>query len=758
MDRMTSGGSLVEGFHSLEVLHRGAAATVYRAVPDGGGDPVVLKVARTAGAAPERARVPEDVPGAVRVLAAGSTRSGRPFVAMPLYGDGDYAGVLDRRHPLPLPEVARVGAVVAGALEALHAAGLAHHAVEPSHVLLGGGEVALTGLDRVLPLRTPGPAPDVAALPHTPPEAVDGRAATPASDVYRLAATLWTLLAGRPPFADGPADLFSLRERVLAEVLPPPRADLPGAWWSVLSRGLAKDPALRHPDAAAFAAALRAATPGAVPTPPAPPVPEAPPATPATPVAPAEPAHPAMPAPPVTPGAPPASLASAAPTTEGQPAEAAATPGTPVPPATHVTPVKEDPSEVEATHAEAASAPNPASAPPGAPAVPAEKTVPLTEAAASDVTPAMPAAPVTPGVSVASAAPTTEDPPAEEAAVPDTAPAMPVTPGAPAASVEQAMPAGTAAPVSPTASAGEVPGVPPVVEAPGEAPPAAAEPPVGPGPRTDPAPPPVEPPAPARPTTIPATPIPRPPAPGTPSQTRSGAVEPTATAPLPAKTDPVPRDPWHGIVDQTPSTPPVVARQAPPPPGGQPSGGAPRDPWHGLLEPGTPGAGPRPEPDEGAPRWGALRIVVAAASVLVIVLGVATFLNPGPVAAVLGAVGLMSREETPPPGAELPEASEVPGAAIDPESAPADVALEDSGEAVVLTWTAAPGAESAPHHVVGGPAGDTPASLADAVAGTAEARVEGLDPETEYCFIVIAVLGADTIAHSEEVCTERGAG
>lgn len=235
-------------------------------------------------------------------------------------------------------------------------------------------------------------------------------------------------------------------------------------------------------------------------------------------------------------------------------------------------------------------------------------------------------------------------------------------------------------------------------------------------------------------------------------------MEPTAAAPLPAKTDPVPRDPWHGIVDRTPSTPPVVARQAAPPPGGRPPGGAPRDPWHGLLEPGTPGAGPRPEPDEGAPRWGALRIVVAAASVLVIVLGVVTFLNPGPVAAVLGAVGLMSREETPPPGAELPEASEVPGAAIDPESAPADVALEDSGEAVVLTWTAAPGAESAPHHVVGGPAGDTPASLADAAAGTAEARVEGLDPETEYCFIVIAVLGADTIAHSEEVCTERGAG
>ncbi|MEU0488556.1 hypothetical protein ABZ249_04960 [Nocardiopsis sp. NPDC006139] len=683
MDRMTSGGSLVEGFHSLEVLHRGAAATVYRAVPDGGGDPVVLKVARMAGAAPERARVPEDVPGAVRVLAAGSTRSGRPFVAMPLYGDGDYAGVLDRRHPLPLPEVARVGSVVAGALEALHAAGLAHHAVEPSHVLLGGGEVALTGLDRVLPLGTPGPAPDAAALPHTPPEAVDGRAATPASDVYRLAATLWTLLAGRPPFADGPADLFSLRERVLTEVLPPPRADLPDAWWSVLSRGLAKDPALRHPDAAAFAAALRAATPGAVPTPPAPPVPEAPPATPVTPAAPEAPVASverevptaeaaASDAAPVTP---------ATPATEAPPAEAAAVPGAPVPPETHVTPAT-------ATHMA-----------PAAPVASVEQEVPTAETAVSDAAPAMPAAP-----------------------------------------------------------AGEEPGAPPVVEAPGEASPAAAEPTVGSGPRTDPAPPPAEPPAPARPTTAPVSPTPRSPVPGTPSETRGGAVEPTAAAPLPAKTDPVPRDPWHGIVDRTPSTPPVVARQAAPPPGGRPPGGAPSDPWHGLLEPGTPGAGPRPEPDEGAPRWGTLRIVVAAASVLVIVLGVATFLNPGPVAAVLGAVGLMSREEAPPPGAELPEASEVPGAAIDPESAPADVALEDSGEAVVLTWTAAPGAESAPHHVVGGPAGDTPASLADAAAGTAEARVEGLDPETEYCFIVIAVLGADTIAHSEEVCTERGAG
>ncbi|GAA1450037.1 protein kinase domain-containing protein [Nocardiopsis tropica] len=264
MSSTGSGASLVPGFHSLEVLHRGASSTVYRAVPDAGGDPVAVKVLRgpDGGSESERLRRLSGVPGVVRVLGHGSTTSGRPFVAMELHGGGDYGRVLADRHPLPVDEVVRVGLDVAGALAGVHALGLLHHAVEPSNVLAGEGGAVLADAGATLPGGSlPPPAGQRAdALLHAPPEAVRGEPPTAASDVYRLAATLWELLAGRPPFGDGAeaaADPFGYRERVLGGGAPgPPRPGLPAPLVAALARALDRDPGNRYADAEGFAAAL----------------------------------------------------------------------------------------------------------------------------------------------------------------------------------------------------------------------------------------------------------------------------------------------------------------------------------------------------------------------------------------------------------------------------------------------------------------------------------------------------------------------
>lgn len=109
-------------------------------------------------------------------------------------------------------------------------------------------------------------------------------------------------------------------------------------------------------------------------------------------------------------------------------------------------------------------------------------------------------------------------------------------------------------------------------------------------------------------------------------------------------------------------------------------------------------------------------------------------------------------------GANSPEEGES-GAPAPPadrveEAAPTDVALEDTGHTVVVSWTDNTGPATA-HQVVGGPAGESPGNLADAEPGAGQARVSGLDPGREYCFVVIAVLSVDEIAPSEQVCTER---
>ncbi|NYI94055.1 hypothetical protein HNR12_000332 [Streptomonospora nanhaiensis] len=256
---------LAPGFHSLEVLHRGAASTLYRALRDGTREPAALKVMRDESGAAEIERLRElaRLPGVVRVLGRGRTFSGRIFVAMEYCTDGDYAINLRRRHPLPVEEVVRVGSAVAAALEAVHAKGLLYHGIEPSNMLKFGDAAVLTDAGDVLPMDTapPVPEPDPDAIVHAPPEVLRGEGVGPASDLYRLASCLWTLLAEYPPFADGahaPIDPFAYRDRALVDPPPePPRADVPRALWPVFERALAKDPADRFASAAEFRAALR---------------------------------------------------------------------------------------------------------------------------------------------------------------------------------------------------------------------------------------------------------------------------------------------------------------------------------------------------------------------------------------------------------------------------------------------------------------------------------------------------------------------
>ncbi|MBR8745456.1 serine/threonine-protein kinase, partial [Nocardiopsis sp. MG754419] len=260
---------LAPGFHSPEVLYRGRASTVYRARRDADDTPVALKVMRDDAGAGETDRLVElsGTPGLVTAVGGGRTSSGRAFVAMELHPEGDYASALEARSPLPLEEVLVVGRSVARALTALHGRGLLHHRIEPGNILKAPRGAVLADVGGVLPMdRRPEPVGlDPHSVAYASPEALGGaHPLTPASDVYRLAVVLWTLLAGHPPFAQGPGalgDPFAYRERVLAEDPPRlPRADLPAWLRALLDQALSRDPAERH-DAVAFAEALGSGVP-----------------------------------------------------------------------------------------------------------------------------------------------------------------------------------------------------------------------------------------------------------------------------------------------------------------------------------------------------------------------------------------------------------------------------------------------------------------------------------------------------------------
>ncbi|MEE2045733.1 protein kinase, partial [Nocardiopsis tropica] len=196
------------GMRDLTTLYCGRSALLYRAERESDRAPVVVKLlGRGPGTAgPDEAGLWDrltPVPGVQPLLSSGVTGAGRAFAVTEYRGEGDYARALAEDGPLAVDEVLTVGRTVARALEGMHELGLLHHAVTPANILRGASGPTLTDFGSTLPLDHPFPPVYYtrAALDHAPPEEVAGSRPTPASDVYRLASTLWTLLAGHAPFA-----------------------------------------------------------------------------------------------------------------------------------------------------------------------------------------------------------------------------------------------------------------------------------------------------------------------------------------------------------------------------------------------------------------------------------------------------------------------------------------------------------------------------------------------------------------------------
>ena len=109
----------------------------------------------------------------------------------------------------------------------------------------------------------------------------------------------------------------------------------------------------------------------------------------------------------------------------------------------------------------------------------------------------------------------------------------------------------------------------------------------------------------------------------------------------------------------------------------------------------------------------------------------------------------------PPRSAEPSAPAGSPTASVVVDRRPTDVAIDDRGSSVTITWKDHTDG-TAPHYVVGGPENASPQAMTQAEKGITEVTIDALNPETDYCFTVIAVISVDEVAPSREVCTERG--
>ncbi len=213
-------------------------------------------------------------PNTIRVFDYGVTEDGIWYYVMELLEGEDVRRLVEREGPLPEERAVHITEQAARALAEAHARGIVHRDIKPENLFLtraGGERDVVKVFDFGIAKRTA--AQDdhtltrTGAVMGTPaymsPEAACGEEADARSDVYSLGATLYYMLAARPPFdRDGVVDL--LLDHIHSDV--PPLAETRGAAVSpaleaVVMRSLAKNPADRYAGAQELAAALQACAP-----------------------------------------------------------------------------------------------------------------------------------------------------------------------------------------------------------------------------------------------------------------------------------------------------------------------------------------------------------------------------------------------------------------------------------------------------------------------------------------------------------------
>ncbi len=168
-----------------------------------------------------------------------------------------------RSGPLGPREAALVGIDLCRALAALHAQGIVHRDVKAQNVMREeGGRIVLMdlGIGREVPSDDQ-LNPSIAGTPaYLAPELLEGRPASPRSDIYGLGVLLFYLVTGEFPLrCDTMTELVRAHEEGRVKLLRDVRPDLDERFVRVAEGALQRDPARRFATAGHFERALRTA-------------------------------------------------------------------------------------------------------------------------------------------------------------------------------------------------------------------------------------------------------------------------------------------------------------------------------------------------------------------------------------------------------------------------------------------------------------------------------------------------------------------
>jgi predicted Ser/Thr protein kinase len=233
-------------YRVLRPLGRGGQGAVYLALAPNGVR-VAVKVLHDLVDETARARFAREVDAARRVATFSTARvldvsiTGQFAYIVSEYVEGPSLEQLVRRHgPRDEDGLTRLALSTAGALAAIHKAGVVHRDFKPSNVLIGhdGPRVIDFGIARALDQVTVTSGKMVGTPAYMSPEQLSGTPVGPPSDVFSWAVTMMFAATGRPVF--GEDSVPAIFNRVLT--YHPDLSPLPPSLRGIAGACLAKRP------------------------------------------------------------------------------------------------------------------------------------------------------------------------------------------------------------------------------------------------------------------------------------------------------------------------------------------------------------------------------------------------------------------------------------------------------------------------------------------------------------------------------------
>jgi serine/threonine protein kinase len=185
-------------------------------------------------------------PSILTVYEASVSGDGRPYLVMELCSSALSARYRSER--IPVPEVLRIGVKIGSAIETAHRAGVLHRDIKPSNILTTAyGHPVLADFGIAATVAESQDQETVGmSIPWSAPEVLmDETPGSVESEVWSLAATVYSLLAGRSPFevpgdSNKSTDLISRINR--AKPQPIARADVPASLERLLASAMSRNP------------------------------------------------------------------------------------------------------------------------------------------------------------------------------------------------------------------------------------------------------------------------------------------------------------------------------------------------------------------------------------------------------------------------------------------------------------------------------------------------------------------------------------